>query len=51
VPAAPEKEMATHSSSLAWKIQWTERPGSVHGVAKEVIKYINAYIWNLEGWQ
>ena len=23
-----EKEMATHSSILAWKILWTEEPGS-----------------------
>ena len=22
-----EKEMATHSSSLAWRILWTEEPG------------------------
>ena len=22
-----EKEMATHSSILAWKIPWTEQPG------------------------
>ena len=22
-----EKEMATHSSMLAWKISWTEKPG------------------------
>ena len=32
-----EKEMATHSSTLAWKILWTEEPGglqSIHGVAK-----------------
>ena len=31
-----EKEMATHSSILAWKIPWTEEPGraTVHGVAK-----------------
>ena len=30
-----EKEMATHSSILAWKIPWTEKPGrlqSVHAV-------------------
>ena len=27
-----EKEMATHSSILAWKIPWTE--ATVHGVAK-----------------
>ena len=29
--------MATHSSTLAWKIPWTEEPGrllSVHGVVK-----------------
>ena len=29
-----EKEMATHSSILAWRIPWTEKPGGVHGVAK-----------------
>ena len=28
-----EKEMATHSSLLAWKIPWTEEP-TVHGAAK-----------------
>ena len=30
-----EKEMATHSSILAWEIPWTEEPGGgtmVHGV-------------------
>ena len=25
-----EKEMATHSSSLTWKIPWTEEPGRLH---------------------
>ena len=31
-----EEGMATHSSVLAWRIQWTEEPGvhGVHGVAK-----------------
>jgi len=32
-----EKEMATHSSTLAWRIPWTEKPAwqvTVHGVAK-----------------
>ena len=24
-----EKEMATHSSLLAWKIPWTEEPGGL----------------------
>ena len=26
---AVEKEMATHSSILAWKIPWTEKPGGL----------------------
>ena len=33
-----EKEVATHPSTLAWKIPWTEEPGGlhrVHRVAKE----------------
>ena len=25
-----EKEMATHSSILAWKIPWAEKPGRLH---------------------
>ena len=34
-----EKEMATHSSILAWRSPWTEEPGgllTVHGVTKEL---------------
>ena len=27
-----EKEMATHSSVLAWKIPWTEEPGSLQSM-------------------
>ena len=26
--------MATHSSTLAWRIPWMEEPDTVHGVAK-----------------
>ena len=31
-----EKEMATHSNILAWKIPWTEEPGGLQftGVSK-----------------
>ena len=29
-----EKEMATHSSTLDWKIPWMGEPGGLHGVAK-----------------
>ena len=25
-----EKEVATHSSTLAWKIPWTEEPGELY---------------------
>ena len=34
----PEKEMATHSSILAWEIPRTEQPGRLQsmGVAKEL---------------
>ena len=28
----PEKEMATHSSILAWRIPWTEEPGGPQSV-------------------
>ena len=34
-----EKEMATHSSILAWRISWTSEPGrQAHGVAKSWIR-------------
>ena len=29
--------MAPHSSTLAWKIPWTEEPGGLQGVAKSQI--------------
>ena len=29
-----EEGMATHSSILAWRIPWTEKPGTVHGVTE-----------------
>ena len=28
-----EKEMATHSSILAWEILWTEEPGGIQSVS------------------
>ena len=39
-----EKEIATHSSTIAWKIPWTEEPGRlyiVHGVAKSRTRLSN----------
>ena len=29
-----EKGMTTHSSTLAWKIPWTEEPGRTHGITE-----------------
>ena len=30
-----EKEMATHSSILAWKIPWTEEPGRLQSTGSQ----------------
>ena len=30
-----EKEMATHSSTLAWKIPWTEEPGKLQSMGSQ----------------
>ena len=30
-----EKEMATHSSTLAWKIPWTEKPGRLQSMGSQ----------------
>ena len=30
-----EKEMATHSSNLAWRIPWTEEPGGLQLVGSQ----------------
>ena len=27
--------MATHSSTLAWKISWTEEPGGIQSIASQ----------------
>ena len=38
-----EKEMAIHSSTIAWKISWTEEPGRLqfHGVTKSQTQLSN----------
>ena len=30
-----EKEMATHSSTLAWNIPWTEKPGRLQSMGSQ----------------
>ena len=32
---ALEKEMATHSSILAWRISWTEEPGGLQSTRSQ----------------
>ena len=32
---SPEKEMATHSSTLAWKIPWMEEPGMLQSMGSQ----------------
>ena len=31
----PEKEMAMHSSTLAWRIPWTEEPGGLQSMGSQ----------------
>ena len=30
-----EKEMATHSSILVWRIPWTDEPGGLHSMGSQ----------------
>ena len=34
-----EKEMATHLSTLAWKIPWIEEPGRLHSVGSQRVEH------------
>ena len=34
-----EKEMATHSSILAWKIPWTEAPGRLQSMGLQKVRH------------
>ena len=61
-----EKEMATHSSILAWKIPWTEKPGRLQSMELQRVRHnwvtslsfygfssSHAWMWELdhkEGW-
>ena len=35
----PEKEMATHSSILAWKIPWSEEPDRLQSMGSQRVGY------------
>ena len=34
-----EKEMATHSSTLAWKILWMEEPGRLQSMGSQRVRH------------
>ena len=37
-----EKEMATHSSILAWKILWTEEPGRLQSMGSQLHNHFSS---------
>ena len=34
-----EKEMATHSSILAWEMTWTEEPGELQSMGSQRVRH------------
>ena len=53
-----EKEMATHSSILAWRIPWTEEPGGLQSVGLQRVRHnqatntnFTAYLMNEMIWK
>ena len=34
-----EKRMATHSSILAWRIPWTEKPGGLQSMGSQRVRH------------
>ena len=37
-----EKERATYSSILAWRIQWTEKPGGLQSMVSQRVRHDSA---------
>ena len=37
-----EKEMATHSSILAWRIPWTEEPGGLQSTESDMTERLHS---------
>ena len=43
-----EKELATHSSILAWRIPWTEEPGGLQSMGSQRVEHdwaSNTFLW------
>ena len=45
-----EKEMATHSSILAWRIPWTEEPGGLQSMGTQSVRHDQAHMHAHAGW-
>ena len=43
-----EKEMAIHSSILAWRIPWTEEPGRLQSMGPERVRHNSAHIHTMK---
>ena len=43
---ALEKEVATHSSILAWRIPWTEEPGGLQSMGLQRVRHDGSHL----GW-
>ena len=37
--SAPEEAMATHSSTLAWKIPWRKEPGRLESMGSQRVRH------------
>ena len=46
-----EKEMATHSSTLAWKIPWTEEPGGLQSMGLQRVRHDWASFPSISKWK
>ena len=45
-----EKEMAIHSSTIAWKIPWAEEPGRLQSVGSQSWTRLNDFTFTFQGW-
>ena len=43
-----EKEMATHSSILAWRIPWTEEPGELMFMGSHRAGHVTMHSWKAQ---
>ena len=49
--AAPEKAMAPHSSTLAWKIPWTEEPGRLQSMGLLRVGHTSLSLFTFMHWR